>query len=224
MSDSPSNVSVVEMRAKFEAAKELLDTTKRNLQLVDTQIQALQGGRVAVERAADVSSEHRVAWFGAVDALDGLPGINLGGSVVGDFGWESPHRGIIRVQEDAAFVVTNILAIRRNESVFGPFFAEEIDQNTAILMLRLTDGNTGRSLITGMTEGPKDLDRGALSFSSLSSIRSGLGANVKNKLFAEFTLPRASVVHAEVYNVGERVDATRRRAFVSLFGYKVYGA
>jgi hypothetical protein len=157
------------------AARELLTATKRTLQVLDEQIVVLQNGRVAVSTADDVSSEHRFAMFGAVDSLDGDNGIDLGsGDAVDGFGFQNPKRGIIRIQEDAAFVCTNIL------------------------------------VAIGATEETED----------------SLGSNVKNKLFSEFTIPRAGAVRAEVYNMGiwNGENDYTMRAFVSLVGYKVFGA
>lgn len=217
-----------EARQRIVAAKELLETTKRNLQLVDAQIQLLQRERPGLQLAADVSSEHRAAWFGAEDSEDNENGIDLGANAtLADFGPQTPHRGIIRVQEDAAFVCTDILVAWREEGadIGQPLFAEKMEDNSNNLGLRLLDGNTGRSLINGMIEGPLDRDRGIVPFSYLSSIRSGLGANIKNRLFSEFTIPRAGTVRVEVYKLGavDSVNVTSR-AFVSLLGYKVYGA
>jgi hypothetical protein len=62
-------------------------------------------------------------------------------------------------------------------------------------------------------------------------VRPGLGANVKNSLFAEFTIPRAGEVRVEVFNLVDPFDTLapdpafpKQRLFLSLFGYKVYGA
>jgi hypothetical protein len=172
--------------------------------------------------------------FGAVDSLDGDNGIDLGsGDAVDGFGFQNPKRGIIRIQEDAAFVCTNILvAIGATEETEDSemrlriFEGEALDDFSINPMLRLIDGNTGRNLINGMTTGPLDKDRGAIPFSYISSYRPGLGSNVKNKLFSEFTIPRAGAVRAEVYNMGiwNGENDYTMRAFVSLVGYKVFGA
>ena len=91
---------------KLLAARDLLVSTRRTLQLVDDELSKVKEGRVAVETASDVSSEHRVAWFGATDDNDRQNGIAVftysfenGGSPTG-FG--NPYRGTIRTQEDAA--------------------------------------------------------------------------------------------------------------------------
>ncbi len=225
--------------AKLEAAIELLQTTKRNLQLVDEHIERLQKGKSAIEPAADVSSEHRASWLGAVDDNDQQPGILLGQfSLATSFGFGNPKTGTIRNQEDAAFVCTAILlAVGRTPSDDSEHFEMFSQNDTAfysgsatrsiVPYLRLTDANTGRDLVVGMTEAPKDLGRGAVPFSYLSSFRSGLGSNIKNKLFSEFTIPRAGNVKATVFNLGSRVETTPDRfgrVCVSLLGYKVYGA
>lgn len=223
------------MNSEIEAARELLLATKRNLQLVDEQIANLQKGRIAVSPADDVSSEHRTMWFGVVDDADGESGVNLGhGGVASNFGFGNPHGGVIRMQEDAAFVCTNILvavgvgqdAGDDTDNTVLQIFENE-SRSDVLPMLRLTDQNTGRNLINGMTHAPLDRDRGAIPFSYFSSIRHGLGSNVKNNLFAEFTLPRASVVRVEVFNVADfaTIEITQTyRAFVTLLGYKVFGA
>jgi hypothetical protein len=234
---------------KIEAARELLIVSKRNLQLIDTQIALLQEERVAVSPADDVSSEHRVAWLGAVDDADpnspgrfrDFSGISLGDATnLLNFGWNSRKTGTIRNQEDAAFVCTNILCavaweadepfLRVSENAF---FDPSADGTPIYPMLRLLDGNTGRSLVTGMTTGtlntgqtsaPINNDLGAVPFSFFTSPRPGLGLNVKNKLFSEFTIPRGGTVKAEVFNLGDASAAAGTlRAFVSLFGYKVFG-
>ncbi len=240
------NANMNDPNAQLQAARELLTTTKRNLQLVDAQLQILQGGRVGVQSADDVSSEHRAMWQGAVDANDGSNGILIGsGDLATSFGFNNPKYGIIKNQEDAAFVCTSIL-------VAQGFATEDSDQDVTTIvedgdgaagdvslgdnyLLRLTDGNTGRSLIAGMSTGtvvagmtlpPIDLDRGVVPFSYISSFRGGRGADYKNKLFSEFTIPRAGNVRATVYNMGVwRNDNTRiMRVYVSLLGYKVFGA
>ncbi len=219
---------------KLEAARELLEATKRSLQLVDEQIVLLQRGREGLVLADDVSSEHKTSWLGAVDDADGLNGIRVAEADM-SVGIQNPKYGTIRNQEDAAFICTNIFVSlargRVTDGVYVPFlqFTETVEDTVNLgenisCMLRLSDGNSGRSLITGMSMGPKDLDRGAVSFSALSSFRNGLGANFKNKLFSEFTIPRAGVVRVEVMNVGEEAADEVIRACVSLFGYKVFGA
>lgn len=229
-------------RSKIEVARELLTSTKRNLQIVDAHLERLNGERVPLTPAQDVSSEHRAYWIGAVDADDGMDGIRLGRAVNAETGFGHPHRGIIRNQEDAAFVCTDIMVALgegRVETVpggqwpvgayipFTQFYENWTDRGQSFIpYLRLSDGNTGRSLITGMTVGPLDRDRGAVPFSYFSSIRPGLGSNVKNRLFSEFTIPRAGVVHVDVFNLtsvnfpqGQSIG----RACVSLVGYKVWG-
>lgn len=236
------------MSSKIEAALSLLATSKRNLQLLDEQIATLQEGRRAVEPADDVSSEHRTSWLGVIDDDDSSNGINLGTigapGAAENLGWNNPKTGKIRNQQDAAFVCTNImLAVRLGD--LSPA-ADNISENANFIsfsgdplvmpMLRLTDGNTGRNLVTGLTTGtlavgqtsaPVDLDRGAVPFSYLSSIRPGFGADVRNKLFSEFTIPRSGVVSVEVFNLGIELGVTTNsfaRVYVTLFGYKVFGA
>ncbi len=240
MSDIPNQMG--DLQAKLNAARDLLSATKRNLQLVEEQIGTLQEGRSAVTLASDVSTEHRVAWLGAVDVNDDQPGIDLGNlnfdefdelgnganAYWGSFGFQNAKSGILRNQEDAAFVCTDIFVALQLTSPTVGFSNDAILGESVNPYLRLTDGNTGRTLITGMTVGPLDKDRGAVPFSYLSSIRPWLGANVKNKLFSEFTIPRAGIVRAEVFNLGIPGFSTENplsaRAWVSLFGFKVYGA
>lgn len=214
---------------KLLAARDLLVSTRRTLQLVDEEVAKVKEGRLAVETAHDVSSEHRAAWFGAVDDNDHLNGIGISNAATG-FG--NPYRGTIRMQEDAAFVCTRIMVAVRT-LVFGrevfiesPQDAPDApDQN---VLIRLTDGNTGRNLTPGISTGPYDRDRGAIPLSFLSSIRFGLGSNFKNSLFSEFTLPRASTVRVEAFNMVETPalaeDRRASRLFLSFYGYKVYGA
>ncbi len=235
---------------KLEAASELLFATKRNLQLVDEHIALLQQGRSAVELASDVSSEHRAMWLGARDDLDHNNGIQLGAANdAASFGFNNPKTGTIRNQEDAAFVCTDILVAIAGGTTALPFstgFREDeygptnqpLGGNCVVNpLLRLTDGNTGRDLIAGTTTGTiiasadgvtqpnVNNDRGAIPFSYISSLRPGLGSNVKNRLFSEFTIPRAGSVKATVYNLGvwSTADSSVVRVCVSLLGYKVYG-
>ena len=236
---------------KMAAAQELIATTKRNLQLVDVQLEALQAGRIAVQTADDISTEHRIAMFGFTDdsllqddrglysdTLDQGNGIFLGDlRDPSNFGLTNPHYGRARIQEDAAFVCTNIMASISRSDADDPsqptFFLENAANDYTgqiVPYLRLTDANTGRELIAGLTHGPFDRNRGAVPLSFLSSFRFGLGSNVKNKFFSEFTIPRAGVVKAEVFNLGvpkqdgrENTEATAR-VFLTLFGFKVYGA
>lgn len=233
---------------KLLAARDLLVSTRRTLQLVDDEIAKVKEGRVAVETASDVSSEHRVAWFGAVDDNDHQNGIQVfsytkgvGGSPTG-FG--NPYRGTIRTQEDAAFVCTRIMAVMKVnviggdiESMYPNGVCLESPQSTpdypfSDILVRLVDGNTGRNLTPGITTGPFDRDRGAVPLSFLSSFRFGLGSNFKNSIFSEFTIPRASTVRVEAYNMAPQAplfeppydNLIPERLFLSLYGYKVYGA
>lgn len=235
---------------KLLAARDLLVSTRRTLQLVDEEIDKVKEGRIAVQTAGDISSEHRVAWFGATDDNDHQNGIlaqysevATGGSPVG-FG--NPYRGTIRVQEDAAFVCTNIMVATKVTSSLtgldypnGRFLEDNsgafdgggnaADSAFFNFALRLTDANTGRNLTPGITTGPDDKDRGAIPLSFLSSFRSGLGSNVKNTIFSEFTIPRAGAVRVEVYNLSFQMPQlfqirSNTRLYVTLFGYKVYGA
>lgn len=222
-------MDVNNLKQKVLAARELLATTKRNLQLVDEHITLLQDGRIAIEPAGDVSSEHRIAFFGAVDDTDQQNGVAFGR--ISDpltQGFGNPKTGTIRIQEDAAFVCTNIFVASANFVAGGGFDENESGGDNPFFnpYLRLTDGNTGRVITTGMTVGPTDLDRGVIPFTYISSIRAGLGSNVKNKLFSEFTIPRAGTVKVEVFNVAEfRNSLTASpRAFITLFGFKVFGA
>lgn len=224
--------------AKLVAATELLQATKRNLQLLDEHIGQLQSGRQAVVPVGDVSSEHRSSWLGALDDIDQAPGIFIGPDTVSSsFGWENAKTGTIRNEQDAAFVCTGIFctwgetlgitAVDRTKISFVSESPYVYAASTRMYpFLRLIDGSSGKNLITGMTEGPKDLDRGAVPFEYVSSIRSGLGSNFKNSLFSEFTIPRSGVVRVDVFNMGIPIDGGPRglRALVTMFGYKVYGA
>ncbi len=225
------------LREQKQAARELLEATKRDLQLVDVCLEKLSAGRRPLELAADVSTEHRIAWVGAVDD-DGYDGIlvqNRGHPSPADpNGFSVPHRGTIRNQEDAAIVVTDIMvAIALMKSTSDPpysvpqQFREDVVISSDInALIRFTDANTGRNLVNGGTTGPLDRDRGAIPLSYLSSTRSGLGANFKNKLFSEFTIPRASNIRIEIWNLGlvDEDSENVYRVFVSLLGFKVYGA
>ncbi len=222
-----------EYDAQVAAAQELLLTTKRNLQLVDEHLAMLGDGRVAVETAQDVSTEHRSSWLGVVDDLDSLDGVEIAASAPIGFGNE--FKGTIRNQEDAAFVCTGILfavAAQTDDNIPPQpggdtemiFFENPDADGSLMLMLRLTDANTGRNLINGSSVGPLDRDRGAIPVQYVSSVRGGLGSNVKNKLFAEFTIPRAGNVKVGLFNVAQSVPSDTHRIFVTLLGYKVYGA
>lgn len=225
---------------KIMAARDLLVSTRRTLQLVDDEIEKIKEGRVAVQTAGDVSSEHRAAWFGTVDDNDHQNGIlvNTYSSAKGSSptGFGNPYRGTIRVQEDAAFVCTNIMVATKvydstlpwtqPEGIFSENLLDRLDAN---IMVRLTDSNTGRNLTPGITTGPADKDRGAVPLSFLSSFRVGLGSNVKNTIFSEFTIPRAGAVRVEAYFVGSQLPSgfaltTSTRLYLTFFGYKVYGA
>lgn len=230
---------------KLLAARDLLASTRRTLQLVDEELDKVKEGRVAVETASDVSTEHRVAWFGATDDSDHQNGIKVfsynqttGGSPTG-FG--NPYRGTVRMQEDAAFVCTRIMVAMRStapsdstaypDGVFTESPQSTEDEPYANIVLRLVDGNTGRNLTPGISTGPFDRDRGVIPLSFMSSIRYGLGPNWKNSIFSEFTIPRAGAVRVEAYNLAPRtlpfgfpVTIADGRLFLTLFGYKVYGA
>lgn len=217
---------------KLLAARDLLVSTRRTLQLVDEELAHVKEGRVAVETARDVSSEHRVAWFGVTDDNDHQNGIKINVNTGGYFG--DPYRGTVRVQEDAAFVCTQIMVARRQADPYslglGPFTEvpqDAIGAREADILIRLVDGNTGRNLTPGISTGPYDRDRGVVPLSFLSSIRFGLGSNFKNKLFSEFTIPRAGTVRVEAYNMVSDItleEPLPGRLYLSLFGYKVYGA
>ncbi len=226
---------------KINAAVELLNATKRNIQLLDEHLEKLQSGRSAVVPADDVSSEHRSSFLGVADDLDQGSGIFLGlTSLASNFGWENPHTGTIRNEQDAAFVCTSILCtwgtvggdddvLDRTEFEFiseAPYRYINNDTQDIFIypFLRLVDGSSGKNLITGMTEGPKDLDRGAVPFGYISGLRAGLGSNFRNALFSEFTIPRSGIVRAEVFNMGTpEAGEVALRALVTLVGYKVYG-
>lgn len=221
---------------KLMAARDLLVSTRRTLQLVDEEIDKVKEGRIAVAAAGDVSSEHRVAWFGAVDDNDKQNGIKVFDQINGQpspVGFENPYRGTIRVQEDAAFVCTRVLVATR-AGVGSPqtypdgLFYEEPQPSFIDVLISLTDGNTGRNLTPGITVGPFDRDRGAVPLAFLSSFRPGLGSNFKNSHFSEFTIPRAGTVRVTAYNTAEQravfENAQPARLFLTLFGYKVYGA
>jgi hypothetical protein len=99
-------------------------------------------------------------------------------------------------------------------------------QDPSQIYARLTDQNTGRALVVGSTVGPFDRDRGAVPLNYFSSSRNGAGPTFKNSLFSEFTLPRAATVKVELYNLGVLAGGLPEndlRAFVTLFGYRVYG-
>lgn len=235
--------------AKFNAMRELLAATQRDLQLVDLALADLSKGRIPVSPADDVSTEHRATWLGAVDVFDGNDGINMGAfDDAGSYGFNNVKTGVIRNQEDAAFVCTNILvAIARGAATTTPFsFGFEENENfeqiagtpaIALLpMIRLTDGSSGRSLVEGnnaqIAGGAGQgmgggLESGFIPASALGSFRYGLGANYKDSLFSEFTLPRKATVKVEVVNAGVLNDAPSSalgRVCVTLLGYKVYGA
>ena len=225
---------------KLLAARDLLVSTRRTLQLVDEELARVKDGRVAVETASDVSSEHRVAWFGTIDDNDRQNGIQVyKGAFLG--GPESPtgfghsHRGTIRIQEDAAFVCTRIMVAMRvganferyPDGVFSESPQSSEEDSISNVLIRLTDGNTGRNLTPGITTGPLDRDRGAVPLSFLSSFRFGLGSNFKNSIFSEFTIPRAGVVRVEAFNMAPQFfgeNSLPERLFLTLYGYKVYGA
>jgi hypothetical protein len=239
----------METNVQLEVATTLLTTSKRNLQLLDEYLNALRG-RDPVSLADDVASEHKAAWLGAVSDEDGSTGVYLGqinqlqGSPTypDNFGWDNKKTGKIRNQEDAAFVCTNILLAIRVSDATDVSVPETVgfplNTNLAGILpfLRLSDGNTGRNLIvgstsgtlaTGQTDSTVEQDRGAVPFSALSSIRPGFGADIKNKLFSEFTIPRSGVVNVEVYNLFHSTSAPVERygrAYVTLLGYKVFGA
>lgn len=230
---------------KLLAARDLLASTRRTLQLVDEELAKVKDGRVALETASDVSTEHRVAWFGATDDNDHQNGIQVfsytpgvGGSPTG-FG--NPYRGTIRVQEDAAFICTRVMVAMRVTAPQQPLsaypdgiFIEDPQSSETYpysnIAVRLVDGNTGRNLTPGISTGPFDRDRGVIPLSFLSSIRFGLGSNWKNSIFSEFTIPRAGTVRVEAYNLAPQVtnpaleEVNNERLFLSLYGYKVYGA
>lgn len=237
MSDAPQD----KFEQQVAAAIDLLNATKRNLQLVDEHLKALdEDGRVPLVLASDVSSEHRTSWVSAVDDLDQLDGINMGeADLRTNYGFDNPKTGTIRNQEDAVFVCTDILVCAgfsngANESapIDQMFEGFGLAQPTAInftrpeYFLRLTDQNTGRNIMNGMSTGPLDRDRAIVPLSYLTSIRPGAGANVKNRLFSEFNIPRGATLKAEVYNLGDVrfAGSEINRVFVSLLGYKVYGA
>lgn len=234
--------------AKIAAMREMLETTRRNIQLVDVALADLSRGRIPVVPAHDVSSEHRAAWLGAVDDLDGEDGISLGRlDLATSYGFNNVKTGTIRNQEDAAFVVTDVLvavAAGTADSPFSSGFQENeytylaaLDIMGAVPMLRLRDGSSGRSLIEGnnaQINGGSGLgmggalEAGFVPFSAIGAFRPGLGAVYKNALFSEFTLPRKATVKAEVVNAGVagefEVTPALIRACVTLLGYKVYGA
>lgn len=208
---------------KLLAARDLLLSAKHNLQLLDAEIEQLKAGRKAVALSDDSSSEHRTALFGAVDDNDGDNGIRVVGTASQPFG--QAFTGTIRVQEDAAFVVTQILvAGQRPVDVLGNEFMESMLLLPPIFVA-LKDGNTGRNLTPGVGVGPHDQDRGAVPLSTLSSFRAGLGANYKNSLFSEFVIPRAGTIKVTLWDAAGSSDRdVECRVFVTLLGYKVLGA
>jgi hypothetical protein len=206
---------------KLLAARDLLETAKRNLQLLDAEIASIKEGRAAVRLADDMSSEHRTALFGVVDDLDGQPGVSVATGAAAGFG--NPFTGTIRVQEDAAFVVERVLVTgTRPDGLNSEAIFKESVLSLGPIMCALKDGNTGRNLTPGLSVGPVDLDRGAVPLSVLSSFRGGLGASFKNSLFSEFVIPRAGTVKVTLWNM--MPDITLSRIHISLLGYKVYGA
>lgn len=208
---------------KLLAARDLLLSARHNLQMLEAEIEQLKTERRAVTLADDMSSEHRTAWFGAVDDNDGDNGIRVVGTTSQPFG--QPFTGTIRVQEDAAFVVTQILvAAQRPIDVLGNEFMESM-LLLPPFFVALKDGSTGRNLTPGVGVAPTDNDRGAVPLSTLSSFRSGLGANYKNSLFSEFVLPRAGTVKVTLWDAAGSSDRDLEcRVFISLLGYKVFGA
>lgn len=223
---------------KLLAARDLLASTKRTLQILDDRIDVIKQGRIAIQPAADVSTEHRTAWFGAVDDNDGENGIFIGNAEATpneQLGFNRPITGTIRVQEDAAFVVTRIMVagtLTRGdpEGVDRIQTFTEDPYELPETLVALKDGNTGRNLTPGLTVGPVDQDRGAVPLTTLSSYRKGLGSNFKNSLFSEFVIPRAGTVKVTLWNMTENLTAfddvvwEDTRIFVTLFGYKVFGA
>ena len=218
-----------------QAIVDLLTATKRDLQLVDKHISALAGRRPALDVDDDVPSEHRVAFLGVTDDNDGLRGILFSAfSDAANFGLmpNTKHTGTIRNDDDAAFVVTDVLmtaAVITNGALLffeNPEGPPTVSVSKTELALRLTDQASGRSLITGMTQGPQDLDRGVVPLPYLSAIRPGLGSAFKNSLFSEYTVPRGGTVRAEVFNMATATaeDTDQMRVFVTLLGFKVYGA
>ncbi len=239
--------------AKYQAARELLEASKRDLQVVELAIEEISKGRIPVVPADDVSTEHRIAWLGAVDDLDKRDGINIGAlNVASSYGFNNVKTGTIYNQEYGAFVCTDILvAVATAPSATAPLFSngfmeDEIARVTSggglnvgaalMPMLRLTDGSSGRALVEGNnaqlpggsgTGMGGALESGFDPFSAIGAFRPGLGAVYKNRLFAEFTLPRKATVKVEVVNAGVSVNtppADIGRVCVSLLGYMVYGA
>lgn len=236
----------MDTNAKLAAARDLLAATKHNLQVVDAQLAMLRNGRVPLALANDVASEHRAAWLGAVDdnpsnhASQEYENVGVWFPVddAASFGLANPRTATIRNQEDAAFVCTDILvASAEVDADDNLFFSESPDLVAAPgslgfftfynPYLRLTDGSSGRNLITGMTVGPLDKDRGAVPFTYFTGARPGIGPHVNSRLFSEFTIPRAGTVKVEIFNLSPKPGATTGggvRFYVTLLGYKVYGA
>jgi hypothetical protein len=168
--------------------------------------------------------------LGALDDHDHQNGINYAMEGVGatsQKGLATPLTGTVRNQEDAAFVCTNIfVAQQANMNDIANVFTEGFENPFAEvnLLVRFTDMNTGRNLVSGFSTGPTDLDRGLIPLSYLSSSRFGMAAAVKNKLFAEFTIPRAGAVRVELFDAELDSDSgLNTRFFFTLFGFKVYG-
>jgi hypothetical protein len=218
---------------KLLAARDILSATQRTLQLLDENIKNLQQGRRAVTLSASVSSEQRCAFFGAVDDLDKQNGILVAQRTLQGFG--KTYTGTISVQEDAAFVCTNVLVagtsrlqLDAEEIVLYPFSEDVFTIVSGGVLIALKDGNTGRNLTPGLTTRPLDKDRGAVPLSALTSVRAGLGSNNKNSFFSEFTIPRSGTIKVFLWNMSNDITPEEEldgpRIFITLLGYKVFGA
>jgi hypothetical protein len=144
------------------------------------------------------------------------------------FLYVSDDRGLIRLQQDAAFVVESVLVVERNTDVINvPQFYE----------LSLKDANAGRDLTGGfhavykdnpLTEEDTDFVPGRLFVPITQSADPMVIPNVDDwkTLKTEYILPRGSVVKATfrstdgIYGVGPVASVPLPKVILS--GYKVF--
>lgn len=145
------------------------------------------------------------------------------------FMYVSDAQGLIRLQQDAAFVVESVLVVERNGSTpTAPQFYE----------LALKDANAGRDLTGGfhavyedspLTEEDTNFVPGRLFVPITQSSTVTVIPNVDDwkTLKAEYVLPRGSVVKATfrsrgLYGVGPTASSDAPLPKVILSGYKVF--